>query len=89
MLLVDIKEKCWRAFNPLPEDQKELGYKPHVIHGETRNVIGAIGDERGKSVLQSIESMAGVESVFPILSRHSTVETGIVFSLIFCPVPPI
>ena len=24
----------------------ELGYKPHVIHGETRNVIGAVGDER-------------------------------------------
>ena len=49
---------------------KELGYKPHVIHGETRNVIGAIGDERGKSVLQSIESMAGVESVFPILKPY-------------------
>ena len=49
---------------------KELGYKPHVIHGETRNVIGAIGDERGKAVLQSIESMTGVESVFPILKPY-------------------
>ncbi|NIQ95827.1 MAG: 3-deoxy-7-phosphoheptulonate synthase, partial [Desulfuromonadales bacterium] len=35
----------------------ELGYTPHVIYGSTRNVIGAIGDERGKAVLQSIESM--------------------------------
>jgi 3-deoxy-7-phosphoheptulonate synthase len=49
---------------------KELGYKPHVIHGDTRNVIGAIGDERGKAILQSIESMPGVESVVPILKPY-------------------
>jgi 3-deoxy-7-phosphoheptulonate synthase len=49
---------------------RELGYKPHVIHGTTRDVIGAIGDERGKLVLQSIESMHGVESVVPILKPY-------------------
>ena len=49
---------------------RELGYKPHVIHGTTRDVIGAIGDERGKLVLQSIESMPGVESVVPILQPY-------------------
>jgi 3-deoxy-7-phosphoheptulonate synthase len=49
---------------------KELGYKPHVIHGTTRDVIGAVGDERGKQVLQSIESMPGVESVVPILQPY-------------------
>jgi 3-deoxy-7-phosphoheptulonate synthase len=49
---------------------RELGYKTHVIHGETRNVLGAIGDERGKSVLQSLESMPGVESVVPILKPY-------------------
>ncbi|MBW2476485.1 MAG: 3-deoxy-7-phosphoheptulonate synthase [Deltaproteobacteria bacterium] len=49
---------------------KELGYKPHVIHGETRNVIGAVGDERGKSILQSLESMPGVENVVPILKPY-------------------
>lgn len=49
---------------------KELGYKPHIIHGETRDVIGAVGDERGKSVLQSIESMHGVENVVPILQPY-------------------
>lgn len=49
---------------------RELGYKPHVIHGETRNVIGAVGDERGKSVLQSLESLPGVESVVPILKPY-------------------
>jgi len=49
---------------------KDLGYKPHVIHGETRNVIGAVGDERGKSILQSLESMPGVENVVPILKPY-------------------
>ncbi|WP_243372772.1 3-deoxy-7-phosphoheptulonate synthase [Geotalea sp. SG265] len=49
---------------------RELGYQPHVIHGSTRDVIGAVGDERGKAVLQSIESMHGVESVVPILQPY-------------------
>jgi len=49
---------------------RDLGYKPHVIHGETRNVIGAVGDERGKTVLQSLESLPGVESVVPILKPY-------------------
>src|SRR5512136_1368673 len=49
---------------------RELGYKPHVIHGETRDVIGAIGDERGKAVLQTLESMHGVENVVPILQPY-------------------
>jgi len=49
---------------------KELGYKPHIIHGTTRDVIGAVGDERGKFVLQSIEFMQGVESVVPILKPY-------------------
>jgi 3-deoxy-7-phosphoheptulonate synthase len=49
---------------------RELGYKPHVIHGATRDVIGAVGDERGKAVLQSLESMHGVESVVPILQPY-------------------
>ncbi len=31
----------------------ELGYQPHVIHGETRNVVGAVGEERGKENCRS------------------------------------
>ncbi|MDH7498855.1 MAG: 3-deoxy-7-phosphoheptulonate synthase [candidate division NC10 bacterium] len=45
----------------------ELGYQAHVIHGTQRNVVGAVGDERGKARLQSLESLPGVESVVPIL----------------------
>lgn len=49
---------------------KDLGYKPHTIYGETRNVIGAIGDERGKFVLQALETLPGVEKVVPILTPY-------------------
>ncbi|GAB5045755.1 3-deoxy-7-phosphoheptulonate synthase [Thermodesulfovibrio sp. TK110] len=49
---------------------EELGYKPHVIYGATRNVIGAVGDERGKFILQSLESLDGVEAVIPILKPY-------------------
>lgn len=49
---------------------EELGYKPHIIYGATRNVIGAVGDERGKFVLQSLEVMDGVEAVIPILKPY-------------------
>jgi 3-deoxy-7-phosphoheptulonate synthase len=46
---------------------EELGYHSHVIRGTHRNVVGAVGDERGKGKLQSLEALPGVESVVPIL----------------------
>lgn len=49
---------------------QKLGYTPHEIVGVERKVIGAVGDERGKDRLQSIETMGGVESVFPILKPY-------------------
>jgi 3-deoxy-7-phosphoheptulonate synthase len=48
----------------------ELGYQPHVIYGETRNVVGAVGEERGKEKLQALLSMPGVENVVPILKPY-------------------
>jgi 3-deoxy-7-phosphoheptulonate synthase len=46
---------------------EELGYQTHVIRGTQRTVIAAVGDERGKARLQSMEALPGVESVVPIL----------------------
>ena len=46
---------------------EELGYKAHLIEGEKRTVIAAVGDERGKFRLQSLESLPHVEKVVPIL----------------------
>jgi len=46
---------------------RDLGYDVHPIYGVERTVIGAIGDERAKGRLQSLESVPGVEKVVPIL----------------------
>jgi 3-deoxy-7-phosphoheptulonate synthase len=49
------------------ERVRQLGYQVHPIFGEQRTVIACVGDERGKSRLQALDSLDGVESVFPIL----------------------
>jgi 3-deoxy-7-phosphoheptulonate synthase len=49
---------------------KELGFTPHISRGVERCVIGCIGDERTKPQLQTLEAMAGVESVVPILKPY-------------------
>jgi len=47
-----------------------LGYKAHVMYGVERNVIGCLGDERGKAQLQTLELLSGVEKTVPILSSY-------------------
>ncbi|HAL56816.1 MAG TPA: 3-deoxy-7-phosphoheptulonate synthase [Bacteroidetes bacterium] len=46
---------------------RELGFQVHPIYGELRTVIACVGDERGKSRLQELDSLEGVENVVPIL----------------------
>ena len=46
---------------------RSMGYTPHTIRGEVRTVIGAVGDDRGKERLKSLESLEYVETVQPIL----------------------
>jgi 3-deoxy-7-phosphoheptulonate synthase len=46
---------------------EELGYRAHLIEGVERTVVAAVGDEREKYRLQSLESLPYVEQVFPIL----------------------
>jgi 3-deoxy-7-phosphoheptulonate synthase len=50
-----------------------LGYKAHLIVGDQRSVIAAVGDERGKFRLQSLESLPHVEKVVPILQPFKLV----------------
>src|SRR2546429_9340866 len=47
-----------------------MGYSPHTIRGALRTVIGAVGDDRGKNALRSLESLECVESVTPILKPY-------------------
>ncbi|MEN3331985.1 MAG: 3-deoxy-7-phosphoheptulonate synthase [Blastocatellia bacterium] len=55
------------------ESIRHYGYKPHVIHGEERVVIGAIGHGDNKDHLQSLRSVDGVENVVPILQPYKVV----------------
>src|SRR5215813_6574082 len=54
---------------------RKRGYRPHVMRGVARTVIGAIGDELSH---QSLETLATafpqmVESVLPIQKRYKLV----------------
>jgi len=53
-----------------------LGYKPHVIFGVERVVVGAVGHE-DKTPLQALEQMPGVEAVIPILKPWKLVSREI------------
>jgi 3-deoxy-7-phosphoheptulonate synthase len=70
MVIVMKPEATEEQLKEVIEKIEELGYKPHVIYGATRNVIGAVGDERGKFILQSLEVLDGVEAVIPILKPY-------------------
>ena len=70
MIIVMAPDATPEQVEKVEDTIRELGYTPHEIAGVERKVIGAVGDERGKDRLQYIETMGGVESVFPILKPY-------------------
>jgi 3-deoxy-7-phosphoheptulonate synthase len=52
---------------------RKLGYKPHIIRGVERTVIGAIGDERTHHTLEALSGWAQVEKVMPVQKRYKLV----------------
>jgi len=52
---------------------RKLGYKPHVMRGVERVVIGAIGDERTHANLETLTTWPQVERVMPVQKRHKLV----------------
>ena len=48
---------------------EELGFKPHLSRGEEKTIIGVVGNER-KVEPAVFTSLAGVESVIPILKPY-------------------
>ena len=52
---------------------RHLGYKPHVIRGVERTVIGAIGDERTHQSLEVLTTWPQVEQVMPVQKRFKLV----------------
>ncbi len=70
MIIVMEENATQKHIDEVVKKIEGLGYSPHIIKGVERTIIGAVGDERGKERLQSLESMAGVESVVPILKSY-------------------
>jgi 3-deoxy-7-phosphoheptulonate synthase len=52
---------------------RKLGYRPHVMRGVERTVIGAIGDERTHPSLETLASWPQVEQVMPVQKRYKLV----------------
>ncbi len=52
---------------------RKLGYRPHVMRGVARTVIGAIGDEQTHQSLETLTVWPQVESVMPVQKRYKLV----------------
>lgn len=52
---------------------REFGYMPHLIRGEERTVIAAIGHGDKKEHIEQLKSLNGVENAFPILQPFKLV----------------
>ena len=52
---------------------RKLGYKPHVMRGVERTVVGAIGDERKNHTLETLAAWPQVEKVMPVQKRYKLV----------------
>ena len=44
----------------------EMGYAPHIIRGEFKTIVAAVGEERGRPDLRLLEAVESVESVMPV-----------------------
>jgi 3-deoxy-7-phosphoheptulonate synthase len=55
------------------DEIRKLGYRPHVMRGVERVVIGAIGDERSHQSLETLVSWPQVERVMPVQKRYKLV----------------
>lgn len=52
---------------------RKLGYKPHIMRGVERTVVGAIGDERTHQSLETLAVWPQVEKVMPVQKRYKLV----------------
>ena len=66
MILVIRPDATLAQIEHVVERVKELGFTPHVSRGESRTIVGVIGDER-KPQADNFQAIPGVEQVHAIL----------------------
>ncbi len=69
MIVVMKQDATQEQIEHMIERVEQLGLRSHVIYGETRTVIAAIGDKRDDD-RHSLESGPGVAEVVPILAPY-------------------
>lgn len=73
-MIIVLKSSVARADErAVVKEIERLGYKPHIMRGVARTVIGAIGDERKYPSLEALKAWPQVESVTPIQKRFKLV----------------
>ena len=84
MILVIRPEATLAQIEHVIERVKELGFTPHVSRGESRTIIGVIGDETRPGT-ENLSAIPGVEQVHPIMkpfklaSREFSKSDSVVF----------
>lgn len=84
MILVIRPDASLETIDHAIERIKELGFTPHVSRGETRTIIGVIGDET-KPAAEMLLQIPGVEQALPVMkpfklaSREFHKEDSVVF----------
>src|SRR5215218_10258503 len=66
MILVIRPDATLTQIDHVIERVRELGYTPHVSRGESRTIVGVIGDER-KPQAENFSAIPGVEQVLRIM----------------------
>src|SRR6478752_5082272 len=66
MILVIRPDASLEQIEHVIERVKELGFTPHVSRGESRTIVGVIGDER-KPQAENFSAIPGVEQVLSIM----------------------
>lgn len=83
MIIIMKSDAVKENISAVEKQLAHYGFKTHPIFGETRTIIGAIGDKRLLSINQML-AMEGVENVVPIMrpyklaSRELKKETSII-----------
>ena len=70
-MIIVLKPGCGKkSLSMLIKKVEELGFKAHTIVGVERTVVGAVGDDRDKHLLYSLEALPCVEKLVPILQPY-------------------
>ncbi len=69
-MIIIMKNEATKAdIQAIEERLGEFGFKTHPIYGETKTVIGAVGDKR-KLSMNRLLMMKGVENIIPIMKPY-------------------